>query len=80
MVDFFNRISQKWTFTLLAYEVSALMQDADTLCRLRSTKAKRLFLAIAECHQHAWLAYVEDSRVLSDALKRSIRPVLSFTS
>ncbi len=57
------------------------MQDADTLGRLRvSIKAKRLFPALAECHQHAWLAHVEDSRVLSDALKRSIRPVLSFTS
>lgn len=51
----------------LVYEADAVMQGlaglrpdlvSDMLLRCRSVKAKRLFLALAERHQHAWLQRV----------------------
>jgi hypothetical protein len=51
----------------LVYEVNALMQAMTTLRRQRvgmllrhchSIKAKRLFLALAERHRHAWLSHL----------------------
>lgn len=51
----------------LVYEADALMQAMTTLrpqrvgmllCHCRSIKAKRLFLALAERHRHAWLSHV----------------------
>ncbi|WP_282875660.1 type IV toxin-antitoxin system AbiEi family antitoxin domain-containing protein [Pseudomonas peli] len=67
----------------LAYEVDALMQGADTLRPLRvsmllrhctSIKAKRLFLALAERHQHAWLAHVSLDGVYLGKGKRCLVP------
>lgn len=67
----------------LVYEVDALMQGLATLrpgllsallrdCR--SIKAKRLFLALAERHNHAWLARVTLDGVDLGKGKRSLVP------
>lgn len=67
----------------LVYEVDALMQGADTLRPQRvsmllqhctSIKAKRLFLALAERHQHAWLAHVSLDGVYLGKGKRCLVP------
>lgn len=67
----------------LVYEVDALMQAMTTLrpqrvglmlrC-CRSIKAKRLFLALAERHQHAWLPYVSLEGVDLGRGKRALIP------
>ncbi len=67
----------------LVYEVDALMQGADTfrpqwvsmlLQHCTSIKAKRLFLALAERHQHAWLAHVSLDGVYLGKGKRCLVP------
>ncbi|KFX67429.1 hypothetical protein TMS3_0124220 [Pseudomonas taeanensis MS-3] len=67
----------------LVYEVDALMQGADTLRpqlvsmllqHCTSIKAKRLFLALAERHQHAWLAHVSLDGVYLGKGKRCLVP------
>src|SRR3990167_5156993 len=67
----------------LVYGVDALMQGADTLRPQRvsmllqhctSIKAKRLFMALAERHQHAWLAHVSLDGVYLGKGKRCLVP------
>lgn len=67
----------------LVYEVDALMQGADTfrpqrvsklLHHCTSIKAKRLFLALAERHQHAWLSHVSLEDVNLGKGKRCLVP------
>ncbi|WP_431823450.1 type IV toxin-antitoxin system AbiEi family antitoxin domain-containing protein [Burkholderia sp. F1] len=67
----------------LIYEVDALMQAMTTLrpqrvgllLRLcRSIKAKRLFLALAERHRHAWLSHVPLAGVDLGRGKRALVP------
>ena len=67
----------------LVYEADALMQGMATLRparvglllrHCRSVKAKRLFLALAERHGHAWLAHVSMEGVDLGAGKRSLVP------
>ncbi|MDX1366500.1 type IV toxin-antitoxin system AbiEi family antitoxin domain-containing protein [Pseudomonas sp.] len=67
----------------LVYEVDVLMQGADTfrpqrvsmlLQHCTSIKAKRLFLALAERHQHAWLAHVSLDGVYLGKGKRCLVP------
>jgi hypothetical protein len=67
----------------LVYEVDALMQSMTTLrpkrvgmllLHCRSIKAKRLFLALAERHSHAWLAHVPLDGVDLGRGKRSLVP------
>jgi hypothetical protein len=67
----------------LVYEVDALMQGADTfrpqrvsmlLQHCTSIKAKRLFLALAERHQHAWLDHVALDGVYLGKGKRCLVP------
>lgn len=65
------------------YEVDALMQAMTTLRpqrvgamlqQCRSIKAKRLFLALAERHRHAWLSHVPLSGVDLGRGKRALVP------
>lgn len=65
------------------YEADALMQAMTTLRpqrvglmlrHCRSIKAKRLFLALAECHRHAWLAHVPMEGVDLGRGKRALVP------
>lgn len=65
------------------YEVDALMQAMTTLRpqrvglllrHCRSIKAKRLFLALAERHRHAWLAHVSLEDVDLGRGKRALVP------
>ncbi len=67
----------------LVYEADALMQAMTTLrpqrvCLLlrhcRSIKAKRLFLALAERHRHAWLSHVPLDGVDLGRGKRALVP------
>jgi len=67
----------------LVYEVDALMQGmanlrprrvAMLLRHCRSVKAKRLFLALAERHGHAWLSHVDLDGVYLGRGKRSLVP------
>jgi hypothetical protein len=67
----------------LVYEVDALMQGADTfrpqrvsmlLQHCTSIKAKRLFLALADRHQHAWLEHVSLDGVYLGKGKRCLVP------
>lgn len=67
----------------LIYEADALMQGMTTLRpqrvgfllrHCRSVKAKRLFLALAERHGHAWLARVPMDGVDLGSGKRSLVP------
>lgn len=67
----------------LIYEVDALMQAMTTLRpqrvglmlrHCRSIKAKRLFLALAERHRHAWLPHVPLDGVDLGQGKRSLVP------
>lgn len=67
----------------LVYEVDALMQAMTTLrpqrvslllSYCRSIKAKRLFLALAERHRHAWLSLVSLNGVDLGRGKRSLVP------
>lgn len=67
----------------LVYEVDALMQAMTTLRPQRvalllrhchSIKAKRLFLALAERHRHAWLPHVSMEGVDLGRGKRSLVP------
>ncbi|HHE8279607.1 TPA: type IV toxin-antitoxin system AbiEi family antitoxin domain-containing protein [Pseudomonas aeruginosa] len=67
----------------LVYEVDALMQGADTLRPQRvsmllrhctSIKAKRLFLALAERHQHAWVDHLSLDGVYLGKGKRCLVP------
>src|SRR5690606_24808539 len=67
----------------LVYEVDALMQAMTTLRPQRvglllrhcgSIKAKRLFLALAERHKHAWLSHVPLEGVNLGRGKRSLVP------
>lgn len=67
----------------LVYEVDALMQAMTTLRpqrvgmllrHCRSIKAKRLFLALAERHRHAWLAHVPLDGVDLGRGKRALVP------
>src|SRR5690606_31291998 len=67
----------------LVYEVDALMQAMTTLRPQRvglllrhcgSIKAKRLFLALAERHKHAWLSHVPLEGVNLSRVKRSLVP------
>lgn len=69
--------------TPLVYEVDALMQAMTSLRpkrvgillhHCRSIKAKRLFLALAERHRHAWLAHVSLDGVDLGHGKRSLIP------
>lgn len=68
---------------VLVYEVDALMQAMTTLRpqrvglllrHCRSIKAKRLFLALAERHRHAWLAHVPLDGVDLGRGKRALVP------
>ncbi|MDO8291233.1 MAG: type IV toxin-antitoxin system AbiEi family antitoxin domain-containing protein [Parvibaculum sp.] len=71
------------TDAALVYELDALMQGMTTL-RLqrvsmllrhcRSIKAKRLFLALADRHRHAWLEHVSLAQVDLGSGKRSLVP------
>lgn len=65
------------------YEADALMQGMATLRpqrlekllrRCRSIKAKRLFLALAERHEHAWISYLSLDGVDLGRGKRSLVP------
>jgi len=67
----------------LVYEIDALMQAMTTLRPQRvslllrqcgSIKAKRLFLALAERHRHAWLAHVSLDEVNLGQGKRALVP------
>lgn len=67
----------------LVYEVDALMQGADTLRPQRvsmllrhctSIKTKRLFLALAERHQHAWVDHLSLDGVYLGKGKRCLVP------
>ncbi|NPT60800.1 hypothetical protein GNZ13_41185 [Paraburkholderia sp. 5N] len=67
----------------LVYEADALMQAMTTLRpqrvgmllrHCRSIKAKRLFLALAERHRHAWLAHVPLDGVDLGRGKRALVP------
>lgn len=67
----------------LVYEVDALMQGMTTLRpqrvglmlhHCRSIKAKRLFLALADRHRHAWLAHVPLNGVDLGRGKRALVP------
>ena len=67
----------------LVYEVDALMQAMTTLRpqrvgqmlqHCRSIKAKRLFLALAERHRHAWLPHVPLDGVDLGRGKRALVP------
>ena len=67
----------------LVYEADALMQALATLrpkrigmllCHCRSIKAKRLFLALAERHRHAWLTHVPLDGLDLGRGKRSLVP------
>lgn len=67
----------------LVYEVDALMQAMTTLRpqrvslllrHCRSIKAKRIFLALAERHQHAWLSHVSLEGVDLGRGKRALVP------
>lgn len=67
----------------LAYEADALMQAMTTLRpqrvglmlrHCRSIKAKRLFLALADRHRHAWLAHVPLDGVELGRGKRALVP------
>lgn len=67
----------------LVYEVDALMQSMTTLSpqrlaqqlrHCRSIKAKRLFLALAQRHQHAWLPHVSLDGVDLGSGKRALVP------
>lgn len=67
----------------LVYEVDALMQAMTTLrpqrvglllSHCRSIKAKRLFLALAERHRHAWLPHVPLEGVDLGRGKRALVP------
>ena len=67
----------------LVYEADALMQAMTTLRpqrvglllrHCRSIKAKRLFLALAERHRHAWLAHVPLNGVDLGRGKRALVP------
>ncbi|WP_240349195.1 type IV toxin-antitoxin system AbiEi family antitoxin domain-containing protein [Halomonas binhaiensis] len=67
----------------LVYEADALMQGMTTLRpqrvgrllrHCRSIKAKRLFLALAERHRHAWLSHVQMDDVDLGSGKRSLVP------
>jgi hypothetical protein len=67
----------------LVYEADALMQAMTTLRpqrvglmlrRCHSIKAKRLFLALAERHKHAWLSHVPLERVELGRGKRALVP------
>jgi hypothetical protein len=71
------------TDAALVYEVDALMQALTTLRPQRvgmllrhchSIKAKRLFLALAERHQHAWLSHVPLDDVDLGRGKRALVP------
>jgi hypothetical protein len=71
------------TDAALVYEVDALMQAMTTLRPQRvslllrhcsSIKAKRLFLALAEHHQHAWRSHVSLDGVDLGRGKRSLVP------
>ena len=71
------------TDAALVYEADALMQAMTTLRprrvvlmlrHCRSIKAKRLFLALAERHKHAWLAYVSLDGVDLGRGKRALIP------
>ncbi|MFT3821856.1 MAG: type IV toxin-antitoxin system AbiEi family antitoxin domain-containing protein [Rubrivivax sp.] len=68
---------------VLVYEADALMQGMTTLRpgqvtsmlrHCRSIKAKRLFLALADRHHHAWLAHVPLEGVDLGRGKRSLVP------
>lgn len=67
----------------LVYEVDALMLGMTTLRphrvglmlrHCRSIKAKRLFLALAERHKHAWLSHVSLEGVDLGRGKRALIP------
>lgn len=67
----------------LVYEADALMQAMTTLRpqrvgmllrHCRSIKAKRLFLALAERHRHAWLPHVPLDGVDMGRGKRALVP------
>ena len=67
----------------LVYEVDALMQSMTTLSPQRlaqqlrhcsSIKAKRLLLALAHRHQHAWLSHVSLDGVDLGSGKRALVP------
>jgi hypothetical protein len=63
----------------LVYEVDALMQAMTTLRpqmlqHCRSIKAKRLFLALAERHRHAWFSHVSLDGVDLGRGKRALVP------
>lgn len=67
----------------LVYEVDALMQAMTTLRpqrvslllhHCRSIKAKRIFLALADRHQHAWLSHVSLEGVDLGRGKRALVP------
>ncbi|MGN6482523.1 type IV toxin-antitoxin system AbiEi family antitoxin domain-containing protein [Luteibacter sp.] len=67
----------------LVYEIDALMQSMTTLSpqrlaqqlrHCRSIKAKRLFLALAHRHQHAWLPHVPLDGVDLGSGKRALVP------
>jgi hypothetical protein len=67
----------------LVYEADALMQAMTTLRpqrvglmlrHCRSIKAKRLFLALAERHKHAWLSHVSLDGVELGRGKRALVP------
>ena len=69
--------------TALVYEVDALMQAMTTLRpqrvglmlrHCRSIKAKRLFLALADRHRHAWLSHVPMDGVDLGRGKRALVP------
>jgi hypothetical protein len=71
------------TDAALVYEVDALMQAMTTLRpqrvglllrHCRSIKAKRLFLALAERHRHAWLSHVPLDGVALGRGKRALVP------
>ncbi|AQV94261.1 hypothetical protein BJN34_10210 [Cupriavidus necator] len=71
------------TNAALVYEVDALMQAMTTLRpqrvgmmlrHCRSIKAKRLFLALADRHRHAWLAHVSLDGVDLGRGKRALVP------
>lgn len=67
----------------LVYEADALMQGMATLRpqrvgmllrHCRSIKAKRLFLALADRHEHAWLSRVPMDGVDLGSGKRALTP------
>jgi len=66
--------------------VDALMQGADTLrpqrvsmllTKLHQHKAKRLFLALAEHHQHAWVDHLSLDGVYLGKRRRCLFPVVA---